>query len=131
MRRARAALALALAAAAGGCFRATVRSGEPPGSVPPGYDEKWHHGLVGGLIQLSGPYALDRVCPDGWAEVQAKTDPLDSLLNLVTTTLYSPQAVRVVCAVPRTPNAASAPSSSSYPPPVPTYPPPLPSADPF
>ena len=109
-----------------GCFRATVRSGQPPGDVARGYDEHWHHGFVGGLLESEGHYALDETCPSGWSEVKAKTDPLDTVLTVLTWSLYSPELVTVVCAEPGTPSAvareglepAPAASSSAYPPAV-------------
>lgn len=128
-------LVIALAAAClGGCFRTVVRSGHPPAEAPEAYDQRWHSGFAAGLIETSGPHPLDQVCPEGWAEVRTETDPLHSFVTLVTTFVYSPQGVTVVCAEPGAPPAAPAsgydvpalpaPSArgSSYPPPPPPAP---------
>jgi hypothetical protein len=99
----------------GGCFRATVYSGEPPARPPAGYDEHWHHGFVAGLIESEGSYELDQACPNGWAEVGTTTDPLDSLLTVLTWTLYSPQDVSIVCAERTAPVATRTGGSSQGP----------------
>jgi hypothetical protein len=98
-------LAVAGAFAVAGCYRTTVRSGNPPGPTAPGYDEHWHSGYLAGAVEGSGPYALDRICPAGWAEVKAKTDPLDTLLTVITLTIYTPQLTTIVCAEPGAPDA--------------------------
>lgn len=123
------------ALALSGCFRTVVRSGHPPAEAPEAYDHRWHSGWVGGLVEASGPHEVNRVCPAGWAEVRTETDPLHSFLNLVTSYIYSPQSVTVVCAEPGAPAAPplggyavpAPPASSAYPPPPGSvYPPPAP-----
>jgi hypothetical protein len=122
--------------ATAGCFRTTVRSGLPPGDVPAGYDEKWHSTWLLGAVETSGPYALDALCPGGWAELGTHTNLLQGLVTAVSYGIYTPQTVTIVCAAP---GAAAppprdgyaplpAPATSSYPPaPVRnTYPPPPP-----
>lgn len=92
-----------VAIALGGCFRATVRSGAPPGSAPDAYDPAWHHGFAAGVIEESGPHALHRICPEGWALVETRTNAYETLLHVVTWTIYAPQDVTIVCAGPPTP----------------------------
>lgn len=106
-----------------GCFRSVVRSGEPPGDAPAAYDERWHSGWVGGLIEASGPHALDQACPEGWAEVRVETDPLHSFLNVVTLYIYSPQAVTVICAAKGGRETPAQTAASAYPPKTQGYPP--------
>jgi hypothetical protein len=80
-----------------GCYTTTLRSGklaERPGIE---YDQKWHHGLVWGIAELSGPYNLARVCPRGWAVVRTETSFLNGLVSAVTSGLYSPQTITVQC----------------------------------
>ncbi|MFO0570657.1 MAG: hypothetical protein U0263_33785 [Polyangiaceae bacterium] len=128
---------LVLGVLVSGCFRTVVRTGQPPDRVPDGYDEKWHSGWIAGLVEASGPHELDRLCREGTAEVRTSTDPLQSLLTYVTTTIYSPQSVTVVCAPPGAPPApspsgpGSSPLSSStaYPPSASGFPPPPPPPD--
>jgi hypothetical protein len=130
-------LVCALAAlAATGCFRTVVRSGQPPGEAPAAYDHRWHSGWLAGLVEASGPHPLEQACPGGWAEVRTETDPLHSFLNVLTTFIYSPQSVGVVCAAEGTPttppprdgyDVPPLPSASAYPPPATKrHPPPLP-----
>ncbi len=123
------------AAALSGCFRTVVRSGHPPAGAPEVYDQRWHSGWAAGLIEASGPHPVDQICPEGWAEVRTRTDPLHTFLNVVTSFIYSPQAVTVVCAEKGAPpapplagyEAPAPPASSAYPPPRGgVYPPPPP-----
>ena len=88
-----------------GCYTTTIHSGRPP--VEPGieYDQKWHHGLVWGIAELSGPYSLSRVCPRGWAVVKTETSFLNGLVSAVTSGLYSPQIITVQCSATSEPNA--------------------------
>ena len=83
-----------------GCYEATVRSGLPPSQTPARTFEHWQHAFVFGLLDASGPYRLDRLCPDGWAEVTVETSAAGGFLTLVTLGIYSPQNVTVVCALP-------------------------------
>ena len=68
MRRAAAILLLALL---GGCYHVRyVR----PSQVPEGgaAREQWHHGALGGTIDLSGPVDLAAACPGGFARVESE-----------------------------------------------------------
>jgi hypothetical protein len=91
-------LMLALALAATGCFRMTVKNGLPVGRAPIEYDGKWHSGLVYGLAELSGPYDLSKVCPKDWSEIHTETSFLNGLVQSITSSLYNPQTVTVRCA---------------------------------
>jgi hypothetical protein len=77
-----------------------VHSGNPPGDAPEDHDEKWHHGNLAGTVEGSGPHRLDRLCPAGWAEVHSETDPIQTVLHVLTWTMYAPQTVQVVCVAP-------------------------------
>jgi hypothetical protein len=56
-----------------------------------------------GAIDIHGPYALSRICPKGWSEVQVGPDEFTILAGLFTLFIYSPSRVTVVCtAVPGT-----------------------------
>jgi hypothetical protein len=92
----RALLILALCAA--GCFRMTVKNGRPAGQTPIEYDEKWHSGLIYGLAELSGPYDLARVCPNGWSAVHSETSFVNGLVEVITFNIYTPQTVTIRCA---------------------------------
>lgn len=89
---------LILALCATGCFRTTIKSGLPLGTAPIEYDNKWHSGLVYGIAELSGPYDLSKVCPQGWAAIHTETSFLNGLVQALTAQIYSPQSITVTCA---------------------------------
>jgi hypothetical protein len=116
-----------------GCYTTTISSGKPAG--PPGieYDEKWHHGVVWGIAELSGPHNLEKICPDGWAEVTTETSFLNGFVDVVTSGIYNPQTITVRCAAPARPNAstaAPAPAAASSALQPPASPPEVPAAKP-
>lgn len=88
---------LTLAVALSGCYRTTVSAGKPAAPAAIKYDEKWHHGLVWGVAEVSGPYNLKEVCPQGWGEVKTHTSFLNGFTEAVTFGIYSPQTVTVRC----------------------------------
>lgn len=92
------ALALTALVLASGCFTTTVRSGKPPGDATAEYDAKWHSGVVWGIAELSGPYNLSEVCPNGWAEITTETSFVNGLVDSITSGIYNPQSVTVRCA---------------------------------
>ena len=95
------AILLATLFAAAGCFRTTIRNGTPVGHTPIEYDEKWHSGVILGIAELSGPYDLQKVCPQGWSDIHTETTFLNGLVQAVTTVgvnIYSPQTVTIRCA---------------------------------
>jgi hypothetical protein len=83
-----------------GCASTTLRSGRAPGDSPPGFSERWHSAFLFGTVEASGPYDLDRICPQGWAEVTVEPDPFTTLVGLATFFLYSPNRITVVCGAP-------------------------------
>jgi Bor protein len=80
-----------------GCFTTTVRSGKPPAPAVAEYDGKWHSGVVYGLAELSGPYDLKEVCPNGWSEITTETSFVNGLVSSLTGNIYNPQSVTVRC----------------------------------
>jgi hypothetical protein len=90
-------LAMLFAVAATGCFRTTIKSGEPVSPARIEWDERWHHGLIYGLAELSGPYDLSKVCPKGWAEVHTELPFVQGLVQAITFNVYSPQSVTIRC----------------------------------
>jgi hypothetical protein len=99
------------ALAATGCFKSSVRSGLPPSEPPEYYDDLWHSGWLGGAIEASGPHDLASICPQGWSQIDTKTDASQGFVTLITLGIYAPQSVTVVC--------AKAPSSKTLAPPPP------------
>jgi hypothetical protein len=92
-----AAAALAATVAVSGCYVTHVGSGKPAAEPTVEYDGKWHHGAVFGLVEISGPYDLSKVCPNGWSEITTKTSFLNGFVNAFVG-LYNPQTVTVRCA---------------------------------
>jgi Bor protein len=90
-------IVLILALATAGCWRMTVRNGNPAGETPIEYDDRWHHGIAWGLAELSGPYDLSRICPRGWAEIHTETPFVQGLVQALALHLYNPQSVTVRC----------------------------------
>ena len=97
------AIAAALSFSTTGCYTTTLRSGRLPALAGIEYDQKWHHGLVWGIAELSGPYNLARACPQGWAVVKTETSFLNGLVSAVTSGVYSPQTVTVQCSAEAAP----------------------------
>ena len=91
-----------LALCLGGCASTTLRSGRAPGDSPPGFSERWHSAFLFGTVEASGPYDLDLICPEGWAEVTVEPDPFSSFVGIATFFLYSPNRITVVCGAPGT-----------------------------
>jgi hypothetical protein len=89
---------LILALCATGCFRTTIKNGLQMDYAPIEYDNKWHSGLVYGIAELSGPYDLSKVCPQGWAAIHTETSFLNGLVQALTAQIYSPQSITVTCA---------------------------------
>jgi hypothetical protein len=108
----------------GGCYTTTVTSGKPAARARIEYDEKWHSGVVWGIAELSGPYNLQQICPNGWAEIKTETSFLNGFVDAVTYGIYAPQTVSVRCAAgaPALAPAAAAPSSTPAPALEPTKP---------
>jgi hypothetical protein len=107
VRRATRLAALAAAVALAGCY--TIRYERRAAPEPGAPREQWHHGLLGGSIDLSGPVRLDQACPDGVARVESQTTFINWFLQAVTTggalvplhaPLWNPSTVRVTCARP-------------------------------
>ena len=93
------ALLLAAALAMAGCWRTTIHNGNAAvGQTPIEYDGKWHNGVVYGIAELSGPYDLSKVCPQGWSQIHTETDFLTGLVTAITFDIYTPQRVTIRCA---------------------------------
>lgn len=90
--------AVALSTMLAGCYTTTIHSGKPAERPAIEYDEKWHHGLVWGIAELSGPYDLKQICPNGWAVIKTETSFVNGITEAVTSGIYSPQTITVQCA---------------------------------
>ena len=113
-----------------GCYTTTVSSGKPAARASIEYDEKWHHGVAWGIAELSGPYDLQSICPNGWSEIKTETSFVNGFVDAVTRGIYSPQTVTVRCAVaaPSTAPVMAPSAPAAAPPPVAAPPPELPPA---
>jgi hypothetical protein len=92
------AAALALACTSSACFTTTLRSGKTANAPRLENDRRWHHGVIWGIAELSGPYNLKELCPNGWAEVTTETSFVNGLLTSLTSSIYTPQSVTIRCA---------------------------------
>ncbi len=110
--------AIASALAVSSCYTSVVRSGAPAAQAAIEYDEKWHSGLIYGLAELSGPYDLSKICPNGWAEIKTETSFVNGLVQALTFNIYNPQSVTIRCAAGAPPPNVSgnAPPLGSLPP---------------
>lgn len=99
---------LAALALMAGCYHIRYqRSGVVAESGAP--REQWHHGAIGGAIDLSGEIDLAAACPDGFARVDSRLGFLNWLGQAITTggvlwplhaSLWTPETIGVVCARP-------------------------------
>jgi hypothetical protein len=78
-----------------GCFRHTVDVGGGARHAPVVYD-RWEHFWVAGLI---GHVRVDveRLCPSGQATIEARQSFLNGLVAGLTSGIYAPTTVRVLC----------------------------------
>ncbi|HMJ12713.1 MAG TPA: hypothetical protein VK524_14930 [Polyangiaceae bacterium] len=91
-------LLVATTVALSGCYSTTIRSGKAAGETPMESDDRWHSGFVGGTQEASGPYDLEKICPNGWSEIETKTSFANGFVDIVTAGIYNPQTVKVTCA---------------------------------
>ena len=94
----KAACLVGLVLASSACFTTVLRSGESANAARLENDRRWHHGVIWGIAELSGPYDLKKICPNGWAEVTTETSFLNGLLTSLTSSIYTPQSVTIRCA---------------------------------
>jgi hypothetical protein len=91
------ACAIALLSSTSGCFTTVLKSGKPANAARIENDRRWHHGVIWGVAELSGPYDLKTLCPNGWAEVKSETSFVNGLLDAITSGIYAPQSVTIRC----------------------------------
>lgn len=94
----RATLVAALGIVSVACAETRLYSGRPPGDIARGYDAHWHSAYFVGTVEGGPPYELDRICPQGWAEVHVAPDFFTSVISLATLFVYTPNRVTVICA---------------------------------
>lgn len=80
-----------------GCYTTTIVSGKPPSPATVANNARWHHGVMWGIGEVSGPYDLSQICPQGWAEIETETSFVNGFLASVTSSVYSPQTVTIRC----------------------------------
>lgn len=128
-------LALTALCCATGCYTTTIRSGRPINPQPVmqqdgdeviEYDGKWHHGFIAGMVEVGGNYNLDRICPQGWAEIKTETSFVNVVVTAVTMGVYTPQSVTIKCSLVPVQQPAPPPLPESVNPGTPSLPPPPP-----
>ena len=77
------------------CYRVTVNTGAPP--APTVIDKPWQLSFVYGLVP---PPAIDakQTCPKGVASVVTEHSFLNSLVSIITYSLFTPMHTTVTCA---------------------------------
>jgi hypothetical protein len=120
-------IGLSVSILASGCYTTIIRNGKTPNPPTVAYDARWHHGILWGIAELSGPYDLSQICPQGWAEIKTETSFLNGLLSSITNSIYSSQTLWVRCSAAPAPLSARAVQPLAAPP-VSAPPPPPPSA---
>lgn len=88
---------IALAILQSSCLRTTLRSGKLPGDAAYAWEHRWHHAFFLGQFEGSRPIAPERICPQGWAQIDSELDPLQTAIALVTLGIYTPSTVSVIC----------------------------------
>src|SRR6185436_3366171 len=83
-----------------GCAETRLYSGLPPGDPAAGFHGRWHVSYLLGTTEGSGPYDLDRLCPDGWSEIYLNADFFTSVAQVMALFLYTPNRLTIVCARP-------------------------------
>jgi Bor protein len=124
-------LGIAGCVAATSCYSTVVKSGAPAAPAAIEYDDKWHSGLIVGIAELSGPYDLSRICPNGWAEIKTETSFVNGLVQVLTWNIYNPQTVTVRCAAGAPPPNVSGNAPPASPPMVGAPPAPSPAPPPI
>lgn len=94
-----------------GCYTTTIRSGLPPAAATVANKARWQHDLLLGIVELSGPHDLSKLCPQGWAEIETETSFLNGLANLLIGPYWS-TTYTVRCAARPQPIAADAQRTS-------------------
>lgn len=97
-----------------GCAETRLYSGMAPGEPARGYSERWHTAYAFGLIDGSGEYELDTLCPNGWSEISIAPDFFTVLAGAVTLFVYTPNRLTIICA--RVPDPNGPPNLRDYPP---------------
>lgn len=87
-----------------GCYRIRYVNQSPAEALPAW--EGWHHSLVEGLWDFTGPINVSRICPRGFAVVESQTSIPNMLAASPTYGFWNPQTVKVTCRVYPTPPLA-------------------------
>ncbi|HJL44090.1 MAG TPA: Bor family protein [Myxococcales bacterium LLY-WYZ-16_1] len=82
-----------------GCWRHSYRNPDVEPQAQPAL-KQWHHGMIFGLVDLTGPVDVQEVCGEGRevAEIKSKNSFLNLLVQSLTFSIYSPTKDQVYCA---------------------------------
>ncbi|HTP51039.1 MAG TPA: hypothetical protein VMK42_10100 [Anaeromyxobacteraceae bacterium] len=85
----------ALLLLATGCFHVNYVTTKPQAPAP-AYDG-WHSDVVWGLVEVSDPVDVPKLCPNGFARIESQLTFVQGLVQYLTIGLYNPQNVTVTC----------------------------------
>ena len=88
-------LLLAMTVMLGACYHVTVETGLAPSNQV--VSTPWAHSFVGGLVPPSTVDAASK-CKNGVARVETQHSFLNSLVAILTSSLYTPVQIDVTCA---------------------------------
>ena len=88
-------LVLVVVVAVLGCFHATIETGMPKSMET--IEEPWAACWVFGLVPPSTISAVAK-CPHGVAKVETQRSFLNSLVSIVTFSIFTPMEIKVTCA---------------------------------
>jgi len=114
-------LPIALLVGLTGCFHFHYITEDEPLSPPA--MEAWHGNVVFGLIEVSDPVDVPKLCPAGYGRIDSEMTFLNGLVTVVTLNIYNAQTVTVACRAAPV-QAAQVTAPAPPPPPAPTVAPP-------
>jgi hypothetical protein len=94
-------IAILAALALSGCFTTRVNfNPQAAATLAQGWDGRWQHGAIFGLVEVSRPVPLSRICPAGVAYAEQETTFANGVVQSLTRNWYGPQSVWVWCVDP-------------------------------
>lgn len=106
----RLAVPLVLIATLPACYHATIETGASPSAEV--VEKSFASGWIYGLVPPSTVSTAAR-CPNGPAKVETQLSFLNGLVRILTLGIYTPMAIKVTCAAPKSDSAIHPPPSDT------------------